>query len=101
MNARRPSAVKEKATGSQLKRMQETRDCPDPACSGYLERVDYWMHEREVVEKYVHKGGDGSCQCDCDDEEKGFLRRLITNSDPHAHHFLDRTEGSGCLKGEL
>lgn len=100
MNARRPEKVREKATAAQLRKMKETRDCPDPECGGYLERIDYWMHEREIVEEYTHKGGNGSCECECDGD-KGFLRRLITNTTPYAHHFLDRTEGSGCLKGEL
>lgn len=93
MNARDPQKVREKATVSQLRAMQEVRDCP--CCDGSLSRCDIWMHDGYLLEKHAHAGSDG---CACSDD--GLFS--IVTSDPVI--VIDRrgkSEGRGCLKDEI
>lgn len=80
-----PKQIQEQATKHQKKKVAETRDCPCEDCSGTLERIDIWMHDNMVLEKYSRKN------CDCDCERKN----------PVGQHYRGRSKGRGCLKGEF
>lgn len=100
-----PKKLEDKATIAQVKQLQEVRDCPDPSCSGILDRVDVWEHDGSVLEKYAHKSDSSDhdgCECDSGSEDSpGLLRRLVT-SDPIAVHQKDgKSSGRGCLRGEF
>lgn len=93
MRSRLPRKVRERATDEQLQKLREQRDCPE--CSGILDRIEVLEDERIIIEDYTHKGG--SRDCDGNDPDNGFWRAKGNM----VFHYLDRTEGTGILRGEF
>lgn len=77
------SRVKERATDAQLKKLQESRDCPCDGCSGTLVRIEVWEHDHVILEQYTRH----ECSCDCDEKK------------PLVQHYRGRSRGRGCLSG--
>lgn len=94
-----PDSVEGDITEQQAKRLRETRDCPDSGCSGHLSRVEVWVADGVVHERYSHAGGDDDCECAGGNSVMGRINR--SGGIVASHHPRGRSKGHGCLRGEL
>lgn len=95
-----PKRFKGEVTEAQAKGMRETRDCPDTACDGHLDRIDVWTVDDVVHEKYEHVGTDDHEECDCAGGKKGLLGSSVGDI-VVSHYESGKRKGHGCLSGEL
>lgn len=93
-----PKRFENDLTGAQAKRLKEIRDCPDRDCDGHLERIDMWLDDDVIHERYQHHGGSDHESCSCDGSADGRLSRH--GGDIVASHYeTGQSKGHGCLKG--